>query len=64
MAGNKPPLPKNPSFGAASFKELGASRTVKVVVYLAVGVMGTLETITYGKFLWAKFGPEPKVEKE
>ncbi len=61
---NKPPLPKNPSYGAASFKELGATRTVKVVVYVAIGIIATVETVTYTRFLWAKFGPKPKVEGE
>ncbi|KAK0099469.1 hypothetical protein ONS96_008306 [Cadophora gregata f. sp. sojae] len=55
---SKPPLPPNPSFGAASFKELGATRTVEVVVYIAIGIMGTVETFTWSKFLWAKFGPK------
>lgn len=54
----KQPLPPNPSFDAASFKELGATRTVKIVVYIAVAVMGTAETFTWSKFLWAKFGPK------
>lgn len=53
-----PPPPPNPSFGAASFKELGATRTVKIVVYIAVAIIGTAETFTWSKFLWAKFGPK------
>ncbi|KAH7419639.1 hypothetical protein BKA64DRAFT_699667 [Cadophora sp. MPI-SDFR-AT-0126] len=55
---SKPPLPPNPSFGATSFKELGATRTVKIVVYTAVFIIGTAETFTWSKFLWAKFGPK------
>ncbi|KAH6712605.1 hypothetical protein DL95DRAFT_395463 [Leptodontidium sp. 2 PMI_412] len=58
---SKPSPPPNPSFGAASFKELGATRTVKIVVYIAIGIMGTVETFTWSRFLWAKFGPK-KVE--
>ncbi|PVH74844.1 hypothetical protein DL98DRAFT_519000 [Cadophora sp. DSE1049] len=65
---SKPSPPPNPSFGAASFKELGATRTVKIVVYIAVVIIGTAETFTWSKFLWAKFGPkkedaEAEVEK-
>ncbi|PMD54834.1 uncharacterized protein K444DRAFT_633736 [Hyaloscypha bicolor E] len=52
-----PPPPPNPSFGSASFKDLGANRTVKIVVYFSLGVIATLETVAWTKFLWAKFGP-------
>jgi len=52
--------PPNPSFGGASFKDLGANRTVKIVVYSFLGVAATLESIAWTKFLWAKFGPAPK----
>ena len=55
-SGPKQPPPPNPSFGAASFKELGATRTVKIVVYIAIAIMATAETFTWSKFLWAKFG--------
>tara|TARA_R110002060_G_scaffold23182_4_gene31419 strand:+ start:223 stop:378 length:156 start_codon:yes stop_codon:yes gene_type:complete len=37
---------------------LGATRTVKIVVYIAVAIIGTAETFTWSKFLWAKFGPK------
>ncbi|KAH7348329.1 hypothetical protein BKA65DRAFT_258574 [Rhexocercosporidium sp. MPI-PUGE-AT-0058] len=63
-ASSGPPLPPNPSFGAASFKELGATQTVKIVVYIAVSIIATVETFTWSKFLWAKFGPEKVVEHE
>ncbi|CZR69993.1 uncharacterized protein PAC_19894 [Phialocephala subalpina] len=47
----------NKSLPSASFKDLGASRTVKIVVFSFLAVAGTLETITWSKLLWAKFGP-------
>ncbi|KAH8784518.1 hypothetical protein F5882DRAFT_439367 [Hyaloscypha sp. PMI_1271] len=52
-----PPPPPNPSFGSASFKDLGANRTVKIVVYFSLGVIATVESVAWTKFLWAKFGP-------
>jgi hypothetical protein len=45
-----------PSF---SMRDLGASPTVKFVVYTVLGVMGTLETYAYGKWAWYKWGPKP-----
>ncbi|PMD40193.1 hypothetical protein L207DRAFT_335186 [Hyaloscypha variabilis F] len=50
---------QNPSMGGASFKDLGANRTVKVVVYVSLGVIATLESVTWGKLLWRRFGPRP-----
>jgi len=44
--------------GGASFKDLGANRTVKVVVYVSLGVIATVESVAWGKLLWARFGPE------
>jgi hypothetical protein len=40
------------------FSELGANRTVKIVVYIAVGIIGTAETYAWGRFLWGKYGPQ------
>jgi hypothetical protein len=55
---------QNPSFGAnLSFKELGANRTVKIVVIVALSVAATAESVFWVKVLWAKFGPETKVEQ-
>ncbi|KAN0095875.1 hypothetical protein V8E51_016586 [Hyaloscypha variabilis] len=56
----KPSQNQSPSMGGASFKDLGANRTVKVVVYVSLGVIATLESITWGKLIWRRFGPEPK----
>ncbi|KAL2064473.1 hypothetical protein VTL71DRAFT_4967 [Oculimacula yallundae] len=63
---SKPPPPPNPSFGAAPMSELGATSTVKIVVYVAISIMATVETFTWAKFLWAKFGrvEEDEVEAE
>ncbi|KAE8440700.1 hypothetical protein EG329_006786 [Mollisiaceae sp. DMI_Dod_QoI] len=47
---------KNPSIPSASFKDLGASRTVKIVVVTFLAIAGTMETIAWTKFLWMKFG--------
>lgn len=41
-----------PSF---SFKDLGASPTVKAVVYTALGIYGTAETYFYGRWAYEKF---------
>jgi hypothetical protein len=57
-----PPHNGNPSFGAANWKELGGSRTVKIVVITALTIAGTVETIFWTKVLWAKFGPAKVVD--
>ncbi|KAK6520264.1 hypothetical protein TWF506_000542 [Arthrobotrys conoides] len=41
-----------------SWKDLGASRTVKVVVIVALSIVGTMETIFYVKVLMRKFFPD------
>jgi hypothetical protein len=64
FSSQKPPPPPNPSFGGASFKDLGASRTVKIVVYSFLGVAATLETVAWTKFLYEKFGPSKPDEGE
>ena len=46
---------QNPSFQSASFKDLGATRTVKIVVLVCLGVLGTLETIFWTKAVWRYF---------
>jgi len=50
----------------AKFSELGASRTVKIVVIVALTIGGTMETIFWTKVIWRKFfgGEEEKVEEE
>ncbi|KAE9367319.1 hypothetical protein N431DRAFT_428730, partial [Stipitochalara longipes BDJ] len=54
------PPNQNPSMGGASFKDLGANRTVKIVVYFSLGVIATVESFTWGKLLWRRFGPASK----
>lgn len=44
--------------------ELGANRTVKIVVIMALMIAGTAESIFWGKLLWAKFAPEDGKEDE
>ncbi|KAF3315628.1 hypothetical protein TWF173_003208 [Orbilia oligospora] len=40
-----------------SWKDLGASRTVKIVVIIALSIVGTMETIFYAKLFMRKFFP-------
>ncbi|KAF3120336.1 hypothetical protein TWF703_002646 [Orbilia oligospora] len=40
-----------------SWKDLGASRTVKIVVIIALSIVGTMETIFYVKLFMRKFFP-------
>lgn len=49
-----------PEIPTASFGELGASKTVKIVVIVVLSIFGTMESIFWIKVLWAKFGPAPK----
>ena len=44
-----------PSF---SMGDLGMSRTAKIVVYSALAIVGTAETITYGTWAWYKLSPK------
>jgi hypothetical protein len=41
-----------PSF---SFNDLGATPAVKAVVYIALGIMGTAETVTYGQWAYRRW---------
>ena len=47
-----------PEMPAFSMKGLGASSTVKFVVYTALGVLGTMETVFYGQWAYRKLYPE------
>ena len=49
------PEPELPSF---SLKDLGASPTVKAVVYTALGIAGTAETYFWCRWGWEKFKPD------
>ena len=49
----------NPSVGAFSFRDLGASRPVKIVVWSAIGIIGTAETIFWARWLKAYFSAAP-----
>ena len=46
-----------------SMKDLGASQTVKMVVYTAIGIIGTMETIFYCNWAWAKLFAVESVEQ-
>ena len=54
----------NPSYPTFSFKDLGASRTVKIVVIAGLSVINTIKSIFWVKAIWAKISPslqeEPK----
>lgn len=54
------PSSENPSDMAFSFKDLGASRGVKIVVLTALTVFGTIESVFWAKVLWAKISPAPE----
>lgn len=62
--GDQKTVHDGPTANSFSFKDLGANRTVKVVVISVLMVFGTLESIFWIKFLWAKFGPSPTGEEE
>ena len=47
--------PEIPSF---SFRGLGASRPVKIVVWTALGVLGTVETVFYTRAAWQWMYPK------
>lgn len=44
-----------------SFTDLGATPTVKAVVYVMAGIIGTAETITYGQWAYHRWW-KPAVE--
>ncbi|KAK6344945.1 hypothetical protein TWF718_006895 [Orbilia javanica] len=41
-----------------NWKDLGASRTVKIVVIVALSIVGTMETIFYVKLFMKRFFPD------
>ena len=49
-----PEIPTNPSF---SLEDLGANRTVRVVVMASLSIIATMESLFWIKVAWAKFGP-------
>lgn len=46
-----------------SFKDLGATRTVKIVIIVAICIAGTAETVMYSLWIWRYFYP-PKDEED
>lgn len=53
-----PEMPnQNPQLPPFRFKDLGASRTVKVVVITCISVLATLESYFWMRVIWEKFGP-------
>jgi len=58
-----PKFSGDPSLPAFSMEGLGASRSVKIVVYTALAVIRTIETAVWCRWGWAKMYPQPeKVE--
>ena len=54
----------NHSHPTSSLRELGANRTVKIVVVGCISVLATIESIFWAKVAWAKFGPEKEKKEE
>jgi hypothetical protein len=48
--------PKKRSFGSA-LDDLGATRTMKVVIIVFISIAATVESIAWAKLLWYKFSP-------
>ncbi|MCJ1254372.1 hypothetical protein MMC24_002187 [Lignoscripta atroalba] len=57
------PTSQNPSYPTFSFQDLGANRTVKVVVIVCLTVLGTMESIFWVQVLWAKISPPSPSEE-
>lgn len=53
---------QNEPMKAAPFSELGATKTVKVVVIIALSIIGTMETIAYGKWAYSWWYREKVVD--
>jgi hypothetical protein len=51
---------------SAPFSELGASKTVKIVVIVAISILATVETFTYSMWIYNKWfkKEEEQIEKE
>jgi hypothetical protein len=70
VTGNKPEgdgKKANPDdfIKAAPFSELGATKTVRMVVLVAVSILATVETYTYGLWIWNRwFKKEEVVDDE
>ncbi|RYO86397.1 hypothetical protein DL766_006973 [Monosporascus sp. MC13-8B] len=50
--------PGNPEIPRISFADLGMSRNVKVVVYVLIGIFGTIESIVWTQAIWRWFKGE------
>ncbi|KAI9673617.1 MAG: hypothetical protein M1817_002254 [Caeruleum heppii] len=57
------PTDGNPDYPTFSMDGLGASRSVKIVVYTAAGIIGTLETYAWGMWGWYKLYPPSEEER-
>lgn len=44
----------------AGLRSIKMGRTTKIIVYTALTIMATMESVFWMKVLWAKFGPAPK----
>ncbi|KAF3920048.1 hypothetical protein ABW21_db0207655 [Orbilia brochopaga] len=47
-----------------SWKELGASKPIKIVLIIALSIVGTMETIFYVKLFMRRFFPSKEAEEE
>ncbi|KAL6243112.1 hypothetical protein RBB50_010212 [Rhinocladiella similis] len=64
LQGQRPGPKDDPSYPSFSFAGLGASRTVRITVVAALGVLGTIETVFWAKALWRYFYPSTEVTSE
>lgn len=53
----------NPPSPRITLKDLGANRTVRIVVLVALSIFGTMETIFWAKVIWAKFFQKAESEE-
>ena len=47
-----------------NLKELGINRTAKIVIFVALSIAGTVETIFWIKVIWRKFDGSKEVDVE
>ncbi|RYP09032.1 hypothetical protein DL764_001528 [Monosporascus ibericus] len=50
--------PGSPELPQISFADLGMSRNVKVVVYVLIGIFGTIESVFWAQAIWRWFKGE------
>ncbi|MCJ1325951.1 hypothetical protein MMC10_002614 [Thelotrema lepadinum] len=54
----------DPSHSSFNLKEMGASPTARVIVYTALGIIATAESVFWTMWLWEKVAPKSNAKPD